>query len=528
MKRTGTRAAASASGSGVVGVRRHAGVGQAQTVRSLGSAAALLSIERARLRRARRAWALSLIVFGGSLAAMFQSCSGGRAGPGGPLSLAETAQDEPTSLKKKPRAASASKNEPADSPTIDKSARALEDMIARMNAEELASASSPDSPPAEPAPASEAPVKPPIPAHVRSAVPRTSTPGTSAANAPASIDEPSPAATNPSPPPARAESSKTVAERKAELATELASLLRPSAADGGDSLAALAPMLALETVQPSAAAAEIEAAVKSLTPEEAAAVRTLRDLLRKIGAEPALAADPGELARLLSEHMDTLAAHAPGEGPQLGTVALCSRVESFGRFTPLASSRMIAGKTNSAILYVEVGRFVQKPAHEAAGDGMVDQDGALIVQLEQEIELWHDGGGGVGAGGGSGTLQWRASPAAIRDHSRTRRHDFFTVQRIDLPSNLSVGKYNLKVTVRDLGASGSPQVQATIPIEIIADPRVASGGRQPLTGVDDRQKPTGPAATPRTARRSEEPDTQPSPARNAPPIVRPVSRSGRP
>lgn len=454
---------------------------QAQTVRTLAAAEALLRAEQARARKLRSAWAVSLLVFGGSVAAMFQSCSGVMGG--GPGKFASSDRGQSITLDNDPPKPSAKDGPARDKPTIERSADALVTMLEKLRAEEEQTLRAGSEPPVAREPVASPPPRP----QARKDSPAPAAQASSgAANTPASLDEPAPGQVGVPAAVAAGPAARSAAERKAELATELAAMLRPAAADGGDSVSTLVPMLALEAVQPGSATAEIEAAVKTLTPEEAAGVRAVRDLLKSLGGDPALAADPRQLSRLLSEHLDHLAAHANAAGPELGSVALCSRVESFGRYTPLGSGRMIAGRTNSAILYVEVARFVQRPAHEAPSDGSDGQPGTLVVQLEEEVELWH----------ADGTLQWRATPASIRDVSRTRRRDFFLVQRIDLPPNLSVGRYNLKVTVRDLGAEGTPQTQATIPIEIVADPRIAAAGRQPtVTPGSDRSAPTSPVRT---------------------------------
>ncbi|MFN7021789.1 MAG: hypothetical protein ACK4WH_10750 [Phycisphaerales bacterium] len=480
-------------------------------MRTLAAAEALLRAEQARARKLRTAWAASLLVFGGSVAAMFQSCSGGMGG--GPGRLASSDRGQSITLDNDPPKPSSKDGPARDKPTIERSADALQTMLEKLRAEEEQNLRAA----AEPSAAREPVASPPQhPQPRKVSPPSVAQASAGAANTPASLDEPSPGYSSVPATASAGPAAKSAAERKAELATELAAMLRPAAADGGDCFSALVPMLALEAVQPGSATTEIEAAVKTLTPEEASGVRTVRDLLKRLGGDPGLAADPRQLSRLLSEQLEHLAAHANGAGPELGSVALCTRVESFGRYTPLSSGRMISGRTNSAILYVEVARFVQRPAHEAPSDGSDGQPGMLVVQLEEEVELWH----------ADGTLQWRATPASIRDVSRTRRQDFFLVQRIDLPPNLSVGRYNLKVTVRDLGADGSPQTQATIPIEIVADPRIAAAGRQPtVTPGSDRSSPSWSVRTPSTPR----PLDPFSPLFSSPPtVLRPDQTPRRP
>ena len=100
-------------------------------------------------------------------------------------------------------------------------------------------------------------------------------------------------------------------------------------------------------------------------------------------------------------------------------------------------------------------------------------------------ELFHD----------DGSRQWRSAEAVIRDTSRTRR-DFFLVQRIDLPANLSVGKYNLKVTVRDrLAGEGGAEAELAVPIQIVADAGLLGGG-DPVTPPAAKPVSSAPVAGP--------------------------------
>ena len=62
----------------------------------------------------------------------------------------------------------------------------------------------------------------------------------------------------------------------------------------------------------------------------------------------------------------------------------------------------------------------------------------------------------------------------MTDVSRNRRHDFFVVEMIHLPSNLTIGRYLLKVSVVDQNVNRI--AEATLPIKIVA--AAASGPTQ--------------------------------------------------
>ncbi len=135
------------------------------------------------------------------------------------------------------------------------------------------------------------------------------------------------------------------------------------------------------------------------------------------------------------------------------TIALCQRVDGFGRYTPLPSTTFFAGKPALFILYTEVEHFAQTPEDDSA------ERQQFVTALAQRVELFLDA---------DGTRQFAIPEQSIRERSRSRRRDFYLVQRVELPRTLSVGKYNLKVRVTDQ-ATGQ-QAERIVPIQVIADP----------------------------------------------------------
>lgn len=149
-----------------------------------------------------------------------------------------------------------------------------------------------------------------------------------------------------------------------------------------------------------------------------------------------------------------------GEEPEpsmlsIPAAVLCSRVQSFGKYEPLAGGTFLAGQAIRAIVYTEVDGFANK---EISG-------GRRQVELAQALGLFADA---------DGTEVWRRKERSVKEASRNVRRDFYLVQEIELPRTLSVGRYNLKVTVKDK-ASGM-ETSSTIPIVIVADPSLASAG----------------------------------------------------
>jgi hypothetical protein len=138
--------------------------------------------------------------------------------------------------------------------------------------------------------------------------------------------------------------------------------------------------------------------------------------------------------------------------------ALCTRVEGFGRFDPYSTSTFVQGRTLRAIVYVELDGFATRPARDSdpvmSNVAIGDQ---VSVDLTQSLSLYHDA---------DDLLAWHRPARGVIETSRNKRRDFYLIQQIDLPPTLTVGRYNLKVTVTD--RTTQAQAEAIIPIEIVA------------------------------------------------------------
>jgi hypothetical protein len=129
------------------------------------------------------------------------------------------------------------------------------------------------------------------------------------------------------------------------------------------------------------------------------------------------------------------------------TLALCTKVDAFGVYEPIEPVRFLAGKEHQAIIYCEVENFASTP--------MADNK-LWETKLTQEAVLYTE----------SGMQVWVDKAGNISDRSRNRRHDFFIVKRISLPSSLTIGRYLLKVTVQDQQARRV--AEQTMAVEVVA------------------------------------------------------------
>ncbi|QDU71746.1 hypothetical protein [Mucisphaera calidilacus] len=130
-------------------------------------------------------------------------------------------------------------------------------------------------------------------------------------------------------------------------------------------------------------------------------------------------------------------------------MALCRSVTGYGVYSPLSSRKLLAGREHPMIVYLELEGV--KPE--------VDEDGFYTARLVEDIRLYERRGG---------TLVWRQEPIEVVDRSRNRRRDFFVVQMVRLPSNLTVGEYKLKARVKD--TVGGTIAEEMIELTVVADP----------------------------------------------------------
>jgi len=127
------------------------------------------------------------------------------------------------------------------------------------------------------------------------------------------------------------------------------------------------------------------------------------------------------------------------------TLALAKRVEGFGRYETM-DARLIAGKETPAIIYCEIENFSSQMNTEQMWE----------TNLSMEVALFHEMGPQV----------FTDSPATIADTSRSRRHDFFVRKLIKFPSNLTMGRYVLKVTMVD--TQSNRVAETSLPLQVVA------------------------------------------------------------
>lgn len=235
-------------------------------------------------------------------------------------------------------------------------------------------------------------------------------------------------------------------ERVTRSADELASALRRRAEAESAPFGTLVALGSLDLVTPGLGAPGTTGG--TLTSAEDRALAAWRSAMSQASSELRGGSGPETIERLATGLLDTL--HSD-RSLDVARFVLCTRVDGFGQFEEFASTSFLAQRRHQAIVYVEVDRFTAAPAADAHGAAGYE------VALVQGVSLYH----------ADGTLAWRQTDQETIDFSRNQRRDFFVVQRIELPETLTVGSYNLKVTMRDK-ATGAV-AERTLPITIVAD-----------------------------------------------------------
>lgn len=156
-----------------------------------------------------------------------------------------------------------------------------------------------------------------------------------------------------------------------------------------------------------------------------------------------------------------VAAADSAKGFSVSALAICTRIDGFGRFVAMDTTRLPSGRATPMLIYTELDGFAHRSAAglpPPGGDGAGTDDGSTewVVHVGQKIIIYR--------ADEVGTLVRLYEEQLSRDVANRRRRDHYLVQRVTLPATLTPGKYTLKAEVRDLatGAVAERQVPLTI------------------------------------------------------------------
>jgi len=218
-------------------------------------------------------------------------------------------------------------------------------------------------------------------------------------------------------------------QRKAELVAELVDVLTGLARTSenpGEAAVALAGMDSMSVAVLDGLRDE-----GVLSESELSTLRAAREVLDSISSSGSIAS-PDAVAEVLSRVKDDL---DRASGIRVARALLCTRVDGFGKYEPFGSNEFVAGQTHEVIVYVEVDRFGHR---ELTG---TDGQERFEVEMSQRLELYHVA---------DDLNTWNRAAEVDRSVSRNRVRDYYLINKITLPPNLGVGRYHLKVVMRDL------------------------------------------------------------------------------
>jgi len=241
-------------------------------------------------------------------------------------------------------------------------------------------------------------------------------------------------------------------DRVRELVVELSKELYRDAAHADMPLRELFLIAATTLVSPDR---ELNAdAIPGLTPRERDLLREFQQFFVQLGSKLDGTHDVDDI---IIASIESLRANLRNDPQlQLGTVALCTRVGGFGDFDPFNKYAFLAHTNQQAVVYIELAGFTSE----------LNQRSEWVTEISQQLTIYSDR---------DGIPVWREDWQAAVDVSKNKRHDFFVVQVITFPQSLSVGRYQLKLRLRD--EKSGAEAEGTIPFEMVADPKLAASIR---------------------------------------------------
>ncbi|HRX55536.1 MAG TPA: hypothetical protein P5016_13540 [Verrucomicrobiales bacterium] len=221
-----------------------------------------------------------------------------------------------------------------------------------------------------------------------------------------------------------------------QMVTSLDTLLSEQAAESGAQR--LKPVFAKAGLGLVLANAAVSAPdLSSFSVEDQAVVAPYQELFSQLSQ---LGSGDAEADRaLLMASADGLAASVDALKPlEVVQAWLCQSVAGFGTFLPYDAYEFPRGNIPRILVYTELANY----------ESQRQADGQFVVRLTQELSLHK-----VSRGKASDEPVWRESSVEIVDLSRNVRKDFFLVQVLRLPNDLSRGTYELQIAVKDLATN---------------------------------------------------------------------------
>ncbi len=234
-----------------------------------------------------------------------------------------------------------------------------------------------------------------------------------------------------------------------QLIVNLRRELYQQSIDSNQPLKELIPLAAMALVDP-----ELDLKpeyLRQLTDEEKVLLEELQAFFADMGGS---LDDSNEAPDVIGDAVLNLhTAIAKKPSLDLPVTALCWRVGGFGDYDCFDRYAWVAHTEQRVILYMEIDRFTSE----------LNKNEQWVTELSQQLEIIADR---------DGIPVWSEPWQKAPDVSNQKRKDFFTTQILTLPQALSVGKYQLKIRVRD--EKSGAEHDASIEFEMVADSKLAA------------------------------------------------------
>ena len=130
------------------------------------------------------------------------------------------------------------------------------------------------------------------------------------------------------------------------------------------------------------------------------------------------------------------------------SLVLCRDVKQFGVYQPFENNRFPLGEKHLVVVYCEVANFVSQLNSRSMWETKLKYEVLLYTDSDAALQVW----------------QQKSTP--VIDHSHSRRRDFFIAKLLELPQDLPIGGYLMKVSIIDDTANRI--AEATVPLQIVA------------------------------------------------------------
>jgi hypothetical protein len=253
--------------------------------------------------------------------------------------------------------------------------------------------------------------------------------------------------------------SQAVAAQPAPARDPIAEVLERLEADAKEPDRALAAAILARAIRGYADADDGSRPGQSLSPPERELAELLGPLLDALATGDRADA-PSRIGLAIDDANRKLASVLP---VRINDAALATDIYGFAAYKPFDNYRFLAGRNHRVLLYTEPAQFESRLTAEPQSQSSATNPGAYEVLLGLELRLYNERGS---------MLAWRRTEERVSIRSDRPRTEIYLGTLIDLPDRLTVGRYQLKVVLRD-HADGSED-ERVIPIEIVADPRLTT------------------------------------------------------